>query len=349
MNPKMITLARELRGKTQSQLAAEIDGLTQGNLSRIEKGILNVTDELSHKFSQNLDFPLSFFKKEHVKTPISEFYYRKRANIPKKTITSLEATLDLYRLIVDTLLESIEIPEFKLSQFDLEHRGTPEQAARKIRQELKLEKGPIENLISVIERNGIIIIEIPSSTDKFDGITTLTDGGQPIIFINKSFPNDRKRFTIAHELGHLILHIPFNISNERDEEDEANRFAGEFSIPELDSFNQLLNLRFSDLGNAKRYWNMSMAFIIRRATDIKAITKNKGKNFIIELSRRGWRKKEPINVYLDNPRLLQLLVKSHFEDLDYKETELIDVLGLSITDFNNFLRPKNRIVHLRRQ
>lgn len=349
INPKLITLAREFRSKTQSQLSKEIAGLSQGNLSRIEKGILNITEEILGKIANNLNFPKSFFKQTHVKTPINEFYYRKRISIPKKKLLSLEALLDLYRMSVDILLESIEIPEFRLPQYDLEDGGTPELIARKVRQALILSRGPIDELCLSFEKNGIVIIELFNVSEKFDGITTLTDGRQPIIFINGVMPNDRKRFTLAHELGHLIMHIPFTISNNRDEEKEANRFAAEFSMPELDSFNEMVNLKFSDLSHLKRYWKMSMAFIIMRARSIKSISESKAKNFIIELSRRGWRKKEPINVELDSPKLLNLLIRAHIEDLNYSENELQNILNVSEHDYFLLFKRNNNIISLRKK
>ena len=348
MDVKLITLAREYKGITQSRLAAEIDGLTQGNLSRIEKGLIGITPELLLKIARYLDFPLSFFNKCQVKTPISEFYYRKRASMSRKVLIQLEATMDIYRLIVDELLSSFDIPEFNLSQFDLESGGSPEQVARKIRQELGLPKGPIENLISVVESHGIMIIELSSPTSKFDGITLFTDSNQPIIFVNKDMPNDRKRFTIAHELGHLIMHIPFSIPPDRDEEGEANKFAGEFSMPELDCFNQLLNMGFRDLALHKRYWQMSMAFIITRANAIRAIPEQKTKYFRIELSRRGWRKKEPINVYLDQPGLLSSLVKAHMDDLNYTIDDLRELLGLSAQGYQQLLVKREKVITLKK-
>jgi Zn-dependent peptidase ImmA (M78 family) len=64
---------------------------------------------------------------------------------------------------------------------------------------------------------------------KFDGITLVTDKGQPILFVNDSLPNDRKIFSIAHELGHLIMHIPISpLPDGIDEEKETNEFSGEF-------------------------------------------------------------------------------------------------------------------------
>lgn len=340
LNPKLITLAREYRGKTQTQLSNEIPGLVQGNLSRMEKGILNVTDEVIEKIAENLNFPKSFFYSEHVKTPVNDFYYRKRVSIPKKELSTLEAKIDIFRMIIDRLLESVDIPQFNIPQYNLEFGGTPEQVARKTRQFLKLERGPIQNLIRLLERHGLIILPIGSASEKFDGITTYSDSGQPIMFINDSMPNDRKRFTISHELAHLILHIPFTLSPDRDEEDEANRFAAEFNMPELDSRNDLIGLRLTNLGNLKQYWKVSMAFIIKRAKDLGAIKEAKAKNLMIELSRRGWRKREPGNVYLDTPILFSQIINTHIQELGYNENELASILNLDYKDFQNLVRIK---------
>jgi Zn-dependent peptidase ImmA (M78 family) len=70
--------------------------------------------------------------------------------------------------------------------------------------------------------------------EKFDGVSFITEKGFAVIVINKNFPNDRKRFTLAHELVHLLLHNESNspISTFRDKEKEANDFATEFLMRE---------------------------------------------------------------------------------------------------------------------
>lgn len=58
----------------------------------------------------------------------------------------------------------------------------------------------------------------------------------------KNIPADRLRATLAHELGHLVLHMNDNsISKERNIEDEAWLFAGEFLLPVEGLRKQLIN------------------------------------------------------------------------------------------------------------
>jgi Zn-dependent peptidase ImmA (M78 family) len=50
------------------------------------------------------------------------------------------------------------------------------------------------------------VMQIRSSTMEADGIISLIDGGKGyIIDINKSHPENRRRFTIAHEIGHTFF------------------------------------------------------------------------------------------------------------------------------------------------
>ena len=176
-NFKMITLARESRGLTQSQLAGKITGLNQGNLSKMEKGILNVPANILESIAVTLNFPESFFYKSTPKVPINSFYYRKRQTIPKKTSMIFDAEIDILRGMLEELLSSVEIPEYNLPPIDVSKFESPSDAARHIRSVIGINKGPIDKLISILELNGIIVYFLNANTDKFDGITVFTDSG----------------------------------------------------------------------------------------------------------------------------------------------------------------------------
>ena len=236
--------------------------------------------------------------------------------------------------------------KFDIPHFDLDDGDSPEDVARKTRQYLNIRRGPVDNLVKLLEKNGVIIVPFVFETTKMDGISMYTDAGQPVIFINKEASNDRKRFTIGHELGHLLMHIPFTILNSRDVENEADRFSAEFNFPALEAKIELSRLTFSKLPNIKRYWKMSMAFIIMRAKTLKKITPSKATNLMIELSRRGYRKKEPINVELDKPKLLRQMIHVHLKQLNYTHKELADMLCVNESVLKELVTDDN-IVKLR--
>lgn len=345
INYRMLAIARDSRGLTQQELVALIPNLNQGNYSKMEKGLLNVPYETIVNIAKELDYQVSFFYKKGVQTPISSFYYRRRVTMAKKNLNILEAKLDIIRMVVDDLLDSIDIPQYNLPQYRVTEQDTPSEIAVRLRDYLKIPTGPIKNLIKIIEAAGVIVYFIKIDIDKFDGITLVTDKGHPIIFINQSLSNDRKIFTIVHELFHLIAHIPFTpLPIGRDEEKEANEFAGEFLMPYLECRYDLQDLKYSQLSTLKSYWRVSKAAIVYRAKDISAITDEKYTYLNIELSRRGEKKKENGIVELDAPTIMNLVIDVYENQLGYSLNDFIGMLSINSKDyFELFANSKYRI------
>ncbi|VVO87827.1 hypothetical protein PS858_02136 [Pseudomonas fluorescens] len=78
---------------------------------------------------------------------------------------------------------------------------------------------------------------------KADGITVgIGEQARPIIYINSDYPDTRQRFTLAHEVGHIVIPwhtgtVVSHLNPGSDDEDywlmeqEANRFAAELLMP----------------------------------------------------------------------------------------------------------------------
>ena len=304
INYKQIIFAREYRGYSQTELASKIVGLSQSNLSKYEKGIGPLSTDVLNRIIDFLGFPTDFYEKK-ISNIAENAHYRRKKGMTKNVRSQIDLSNKLLGYIVDQMGESVEFPDMSFRMIDLEDGYTPETVAQYTRKYLGLKDEPVRNIFSLLERNGIIIIELDYDVDLFDGVSFLTDGGYYVIIINKNFSNDHKRFTLAHELGHLIMHTSneFLISEYRDKEDEANKFASEFLMPSDAISNSLRGLKLQYLVELKRYWLTSMASIVRRAKDLKCITNEKYKYFSIELSRRGYRKSEPVSVYIDMPNM----------------------------------------------
>jgi Zn-dependent peptidase ImmA (M78 family) len=331
---QMLALARESRGLTQSQLVEKVPNLNQGNYSKMEKGFLNIPQETLYNIASILDYPISFFYKNPVNTPISSFYYRKRVTMAKKDLSILEAKLDIIRMMIDELLNSVDLPEFNLPTYKISNNFSASNAAIKIRDFFRLPRGPIINLIQTIESAGIIIYMIKTETQKFDGITLITDKGQPIIFVNANLSNDRKQMTLAHELGHLVMHIPNSpLPKTVDEEAEAYEFAGELLMPYLDCRNDIMNLKYSQLGILKTYWKVSKAALVYRAKETLSISHARYINLNIELSKNGEKKKETGFIDIIPPTLIPQIISAYENDLNYSLNEILNLLCLNKTDY----------------
>lgn len=325
-NHSQFVFAREYRGISQTVLSKAIKGLSQSNLSKFEKGFDVLSEPIIESIIRFLDFPKSFFRKK-INNDIEIAHYRKKSGITKSIKTQIESNNKLLGYLVDQLNDSVDYEEFSLQPLNPEDY-TPEEIAKHTRRIMGLNKRePVLNIFNLIESSGIIVIEFDDVTDKFDGVSLKTDKGIPVIIINKNFPNDRKRFTLAHELGHILMHITgdFPVPNHRDEkqkEIEANRFASEFLMPEEGIKNSLIGLSLYDLAPLKKYWHTSKQSIIRRAKDLKGINDNKAKYFMIELSRMGERKLEKTLVEIDKPVAFKSAYDLHRNDLDYSIEEL---------------------------
>lgn len=329
MNYKQLTFAREYRGYTQTQLASHIKGLSQSNLSKFEKGFGVLSEEIQKKIIDFLNFPTEFFNRR-INNPIESGNYRKKTTISVSLIQSFESKSKLVGYLVDEFSNTIEWPEFKFYTLNVEDGYTPQYIANLNRKLLKLRQDePIKNICSLLEANGIILYEIDEN-EKFDGVSFITEKGYPVIIINKNFTNDRKRFTIAHELGHIILHNEYNfpVSSYRNKEKEANDFASEFLMPENEIKNSLRSLKMSYLGELKNYWLTSMSSIIRRAKDLNCIDENRYKFFMIEMSRSGYNKREPIEVFIDKPSCFKNAYALLKNELGYTEEDFINYTAL---------------------
>lgn len=347
MNNKQLTFAREFRGYSQTELSNEIQGLSQSNLSKFEKGLGVLSEEIQKKIIDFLDFPEDFFNRK-INSVIENANYRKRATVSKSNVLKFENRCRIVGYVIDELSESIEWPDFTLAPLNVDDGFSPDYIANYTRRLLRLGKDePVRNIYSLLESSGIILYEI-NADEKFDGVSFITDKGFAVIIVNKNFSNDRKRFTIAHELGHILMHNEnnFPISSFRDKEKEANQFASEFLMPADSIRNTLRYLKINELGELKNYWLTSMASIIRRAKDLKCIDENRYKYFLIEMSRSGYTKREPIEVFIDKPTCLKNAINIFKNDLSYSFEDFVKFTALP-KDIVEIIFDSDKIVKLK--
>lgn len=350
---KNIKLARDSRGISQKELAEKTQ-LSPATISKIESGAIDVSEKQIRTIATALGYPVSFFSK--VILPINEdtLCYRKRKTMATKDITLLESKLAILSSCIDDLQESIELPNLTLPHIEPTQDYQPDEIAFRIRQFLKISKGAIDNLINILELNGIIVVPIDiNGSEKFDGLSILTSRmNTPVIWLNDNMPNDRKRFTLAHELGHIIMHLRSQSleKSEKEKDEEADLFAAEFLLPRTQCENELWNLRYKDLALKKAYWKVSKAFLIQRAAQLKCITEQTKTYLFVTLGRNNERKNEKGWVSIDQPQSLRKMTDLHLNELGYSMEELSEWLGISTTDITKDLQQrgikKQRIILL---
>ncbi len=323
-NPDMLLLAREARGLTQGELAAAL-GVSQAAVSKSEKLDGKASAAYLGQLAAVLDFPESFFyQQEYRYSPVS-FLHRKKQALPQKIKNKIEAEANLQRLHIKRMQNSVELPVYKLPEFDLDDYAGPEGVAVAVRSLLRLPRGPLPNLVNLIEKQGIVLVPCLFQTDKLDAFTLMTDEN-PVIFFNAAMPWCRIRFSLAHEFGHIVL----NHVQRAGIEEEADRFASAFLLPEEDISKAFAHERIdlSLLAQLKPRWRVSMQALLMRAKQLGFLSVNQSTYLWIQMSNSGYKKREPANLDIapEEPVLLKRMVELHLGGLQYSKEELCEAL-----------------------
>ena len=200
-------------------------------------------------------------------------------------------------------------------------------------------RGPVANMVGLLEANGGIIIHCDFGTDLIDAMSQRIDGMPVLFFVNVNAPSDRVRYTLAHELGHMVLHT-ITVKDDDEMEDEADAFAGAFLLPADDIRPQLRRFDLRQLANMKGYWKVSMAAIAVRAERLRLITPYQSKMFWIEMGKLGYRRREPNEPPKEHPNLLRQMVAFHINKLGYSIGEMAKLLCLRVSEFSDMYRPE---------
>lgn len=333
VNPELIILARESKGISQSELA-NLVGINQANISRIEHGFIQASDEILDKISKALSYPINFFY-EYGRTYSTQMhFFRKTKQLNSKELSKINANGIIDRLRIEKLLNAVEIDTDYIA-YDLDEYGSPESIATTLRQHWKVSKGPIPNVTLLLESKGVVIFPIDFQSRLISDLTTQTEKGIQIIFLNNNMPPDRKRFTLCHALGHIIMH---RYSSDPNIEIEADKFASEFLMPSNEIEHQLHSLSLEKLSDLKRYWKVSMASILVKADQLGKITPNQKQYMWKRMSSLGYRLHEPLepSIINEEPTILKSIINLHKTELNYSDKDLEQILFLRNDEFAKY-------------
>jgi Zn-dependent peptidase ImmA (M78 family)/DNA-binding XRE family transcriptional regulator len=332
-NREMLVLARQARCLTQTELAEKL-GISQAQVSKIENGLDRADPALVARYAQVLDYRPSFFFQTNSLVGLPPYHHRKRARLGAKKLDAIYAELNIRRLHLQTLVRSAELdtpkalPDLRLEDFE----NDSAEAARVLREHWLLPRGPIKDVTRAVENAGVLVLVCNFGTDLLDGLSLRVEGLPPLIFLRADMSGDRYRFTLAHELGHLIMHW-FNPTADDLMEKQADRFAGAFLMPAHDIGPQLHGLTLSKLVMLKQVWGLSMQAILYRAKDLGEVNERQSEALWRQISRAGYRKTEPVDVPRERPTLLTEVVELHLDDLGYDVEDVSRMLHLNVAEF----------------
>ena len=170
-----------------------------------------------------------------------------------------------------------------------------EALAEQVRAQWNLGLDPIPNLTQLLEQHGIKVLLLPLPAG-VDGLTCLVQRpvqeAAPCIVVNQAATLERRRLTLAHELGHRLI----DDASPAGAEAAAKHFASAFLMPAASVRQDFGNHRHAisppELMPVKRGYRVSAATLLVRCERL-GILSHSALAYAFQTFARGWRMAEP--------------------------------------------------------
>lgn len=333
--------ARLMNGFSLQDLSDAMEHkLSRQALHRYEKGEVIPDSEKINLLSNALKVSSDYFFRK-TKVELGEIEYRKLNKMPQKEASIIKEKTKEYLSRYLELEEILGLPnEFEnhLKDFDviISYKQV-NKAAELLREKWGLGTSPIFNIVELLEDKYIKVIKLDVDED-FDGLQTFVNETIPVVAYNLKKTNkpDRIRFTLLHELAHLLL--KFGNMTEGQKETLCHQFAGAMLLPEEtiktelgEHRNKLSNL---ELANIKKQYGISMQAIVMRAKDCRIINEHYTKQFFFMFKQLNWKVDEPYDYagVEESNRFEQLLFRALIED-QISMSKAASLNNQTLTDF----------------
>lgn len=312
-----IRLAREACQLTQEELA-HLANISQSAISAFEAGrLLEPSREAVEQIAAATAFPVSFFFAGPL-PDLPDGHYRRLLRGASKVDKQVRAQVRQIVEVIQRAEGDLRLPPVALEPLRGREQLTGEaieQAAADARRIIGVgQRDPIPNVIRAVERAGVVVVRLPNDTADHDGFSAWPDfglDGRPILAVVGSKSGDRDRFTVAHELGHLLLHTARPVAEPKVAETEANRFAGALLVPAECAQDVLRRpITLGSLMALKATYGISIAAGAQRARDLEMITPEQFLSLRKQLSGRRWLHSEPVAVEPERPVLMAKILNS---------------------------------------
>lgn len=230
-----LKLARDAAGLSLRDLQDRIGGLvTAQAIGKYERDEMMPSSSVLLALAKVLGVsPEYLLSKRDI--ALSEIDFRKHTAAGAKEERTVEAIVvdyaERYLQLEELLPDALRVwkaPAAK--EFSIDSVDDAELAAEKLRGLWKLGIGPINSMTELLEEKGIKVVAIEMA-ESVSGSKAFARQGPidpaALIVVNSKHNGERQRFTLAHELGHLVLRFEDQLS-EKQQEKAADRFAGAF-------------------------------------------------------------------------------------------------------------------------
>lgn len=311
--PEQLTLAREKRGLTKAQLA-DACGVTRRAVSDWEAG--RVAAPPLNVLARALKFDEGFFTLEiEDRVQAEQASFRALSTLSARDLKSTLATATVVGTFSKWIDEHFDTPSIDVPWLDQlagpipSRTLTPPESAEALRRLWSMGSSPVGDMMALLENRGVRLFSLGGDIREVDAFS-LWLAGRPVIFLNVDKSSERLRFDLAHELGHLVMHRDVVTVGDRASELAANEFAGNFLVPREALMSRVTSrLGLPDVFILKKAFGVSAAAIVVRLHQLHLINDWQHRNWMVELSKRGFRKDEPDGIPKERSILLTEILR----------------------------------------
>lgn len=310
-SPTRLSVARKRRRLTISRLA-EMSGISRQSLSAYSNGTKEPSSVTLRTLADSLSVPVQFLTDTDIEEiPEGAASFRART---KLTATQRDGALSAGSVAL--LLSSWIDDRFHLPAPNVPTlpKLRPEEAAEVVRARWGLGSKPIDNMVHLLEANGVRVFSLAEDFLDVDAFSIYWHS-MPYVWLNTRKSGERGRYDAAHELGHLVLHSEDRKPSGPVEEDEANLFAAEFLMPRSAVVAARLgHANAQRILAAKTRWKVSAMALTHRLHELHLTTDWEYRQACVQLSRLGYRSSEPGGIVRESSQVLQKVLQAVRED-----------------------------------
>ncbi|CEP26447.1 Putative uncharacterized protein [Propionibacterium freudenreichii subsp. freudenreichii] len=303
-DPARLTQARFAAGLSKAKLA-EMVGVTPAAIGQYEARVVTPRRDVLPVLARELDVPVDYFATGR---PIgrvdgSEAHFRSLRSTTARDRSKAIAFIEQVWELTFALEKKVRFPDVDLPVVDRQQAG-PVSAAQALREHWGLGVKPVKHLVALAESHGIVVslLTLANADVARVGAFSTSRLARPAIVVT---PERAKsvfvyRFTVAHELGHLLLHGEA-VPGDQQQEREADQFAAEFLTPRSQIVNLLpRTVNLSRLDELSRHWGVSVDSLLIRMKETGTVSDasiRRGYQKLNQLRSSSLDAPEPVNAY----------------------------------------------------
>ncbi|MFC0359109.1 XRE family transcriptional regulator [Kytococcus schroeteri] len=351
-----VKLVREWRGILSKDLA-ELMGVSPGYISKIESGRAQLMGPKLEAAASALEVSPELLCRPVPVEPTEGTHFRSQSRTPQWQRNKVRAQANMVAFMLNKVVAEVgvEFPR-NLPSHDVDRlSGGAVEAAQLVRSAWRI-GDHVMDLAAELESAGVFILEMTAGMDAIDAITVRTPGPvRAVVLLRPDVPEDRKRHSLAHELGHLVMDLDSPHGGIKEVEQRADLFAGEFLAPYEELHDVLRGITPSQLQHVQAlstYWGVSIPSLIKRAHLHGDLTDQQYRYWFKVLNARNLIRGPRDCSFPIQPRAAHDALNSIRVEFGYSAAELKALTDVALSDWSHSMgsawpfRPTRPKLHL---